>query len=158
MVNTYQGSLQAKSFRFGIVVSRFNRFVTDQLLAGAVDALQRHGVNDESIDVFWVPGAFDIAVLARQLAKTKNYQAMICLGCVIRGATPHFDFVAKECASGIARVSSETGIPTTFGVLTTHTTEQAIERAGTKAGNKGFDAAMAAIEMANLMSEVETGT
>ncbi len=150
MPNVYEGNLNASGLKFGIVVSRFNHFITKELLDGALDALRRHGADDGSIDVFWVPGSFEIPSVARRLAQSGRYDALLCLGCVIRGATPHFDYVAGQCASGIAQVAYETGVPTIFGVLTTDTIEQAIERAGTKAGNKGSEAAMAAMEMADL--------
>jgi len=137
-----------------LVVSRFNEFISRKLLEGALDALSRHGVAAEDIEVAWVPGAFEIPLVARRLAESGRYQAVICLGAVIRGATPHFEYVAAEVAKGIALVGLETGVPTLFGVLTTDSIEQAIERAGTKAGNKGFDAALAAIEMANLLRQL----
>lgn len=140
--------------RFGIVVGRFNEFITQKLLGGALDALYRHGVAEENITVAWVPGSFEIPVLARRLAAGGQYDAVICLGTVIRGATPHFEYVAGEVAKGVARASVETGVPVIFGVITADTIEQAIERAGTKAGNKGFNAAVNAIEMANLMKVV----
>lgn len=155
MPNVYEGQFNASGLRFGIVVSRFNNFITEKLLAGALDALRRHGAEDANIDVFWVPGSFEIPPVARRLAQSGKYNALICLGCVIRGATPHFDYVAGQCASGVAQVGYETGVPTIFGVLTTDTIEQAMERAGTKAGNKGFDAAMAAMETADLVRRLE---
>jgi 6,7-dimethyl-8-ribityllumazine synthase len=155
MPNIYEGQFNASGFKFGIVVSRFNGFITEQLLSGALDGLKRHGAEDGNVDVFWVPGSFEIPMVARKLAQSGTYNAVICLGCVIRGATTHYDYVAGQCASGIAQVAYETGVPTIFGVLTTETIEQAIERAGTKAGNKGFDAAMAAMEMADLLSKIE---
>lgn len=154
MPNTHEGSLVAGGFRFGIVVSRFNRFISDKLLEGALDGLRRHGAQEENIDVFWVPGGFEIPLVARRLAQSGRYQAILCLGCVIRGATPHFEYVAGQCASGISQVAAETGIPTIFGVLTTDTVEQAIERAGAKSGNKGFETAVAAIEMADLLRKI----
>lgn len=150
----YEGKLLGAGLRFGLVVSRFNEFISRKLLEGALDALGRHGVAPEDIEVAWVPGAFEIPLVARRLAESGRYQAIICLGAVIRGATPHFEYVAAEVAKGIALVGLETGVPTLFGVLTTDTIEQAIERAGTKAGNKGFDAALAAIEMANLLRQL----
>lgn len=150
----YEGKLLGAGLRFGLVVSRFNEFISRKLLEGALDALSRHGVAQEDIEVAWVPGAFEIPLVARRLAESGRFQAIICLGAVIRGATPHFEYVAAEVAKGIALVGLETGVPTLFGVLTTDTIEQAIERAGTKAGNKGFDAALAAMEMANLLRQL----
>ncbi|MCK8601928.1 6,7-dimethyl-8-ribityllumazine synthase [Desulfoferrobacter suflitae] len=147
----YEGKLLAQGLRFGIVVSRFNDFICDRLLGGAMDALKRSGAEPESIDVYKVPGAFEIPLIAKKLAETGRYDAVICLGAVIRGATPHFDYVASEVSKGIANVSLESGVPISFGVLTTDTLEQAIERAGSKAGNKGWEAALAAIEMTNLI-------
>lgn len=143
----------AEGLRFGIVVARFNEFIGGKLLSGAVDAINRHGGNDENISVAWVPGAFEIPFTAKRMAKSGNYDAIICLGAVIRGATPHFEMVAGEVTKGVALVGFETGLPIIFGILTTDTIEQAIERAGTKAGNKGFDAAVTAIEMANLLKQ-----
>ncbi len=154
MVRTLQATLWGEGLRVAIVAARFNRFITDQLVAGAVDTLQRHGVRDEAIDVVWVPGAFEIPLVAKQLAASGQYDTLICVGAVIRGATPHFEYVAAEAAKGVANVSLVTGVPVIFGILTTDTVEQAIERAGTKAGNKGADAALAAIEMANLMRQI----
>lgn len=154
MPNVKTGELNAKGRKFGIVVSRFNEFITGKLLDGAIDCLTRHGAADADIDVCWVPGSFEIPPVARRLALSKKYNAVICLGAVIRGATPHFDYVAAEVSKGVAHVAMESNIPTTFGVLTTDTLEQAIDRAGTKAGNKGADAAMAAIELADLMSKI----
>jgi len=150
MPNIIEGKLDAKGLRVGLLVSRFNSFVSDRLVEGAIDALLRHGADDEAICVVRVPGAFEIPPAARQMAASGRYDAIVCLGAVIRGATPHFDYVSAEVSKGIASVSIDSGIPVAFGVLTTDTIEQAIERAGSKAGNKGFDAAMAAIEMANL--------
>jgi 6,7-dimethyl-8-ribityllumazine synthase len=150
----YEGKLLAKDLRFGIIVSRFNDFICDRLLGGALDGLQRSGAEESNIEVFKVPGAFEIPLLAKKVASSHRYDALICLGAVIRGSTPHFDFVASEVSKGIATVSLETGVPVSFGVLTTDTLEQAIERAGSKAGNKGWDAAMAAIEMANLLKQI----
>ncbi len=149
-----EGKLLAEGLSFGIVVSRFNDFISERLLGGALDALVRNGANTQDIEVFKVPGAFEIPLIAKKLALTKKYDAVICLGAVIRGATPHFDYVANEVSKGIATVSLETGVPVTFGILTTDSLEQAIERAGSKAGNKGWDAALAAIEMANLLREI----
>ena len=150
MPKIIEGRLDAKGLKVGILVSRFNGFISDRLVDGAVDALLRHGADQDNLVVVRVPGAFEIPPAARKMAASGRYDALICLGAVIRGATPHFDYVSAEVTKGIAAVSMEAGIPVTFGVLTTDTLEQAIERAGSKAGNKGFDAAMAAIEMANL--------
>ncbi|MBK1810387.1 6,7-dimethyl-8-ribityllumazine synthase [Clostridium sp. YIM B02505] len=149
----YEGKLVAEGLRFGIVVGRFNEFIGGKLLGGAFDALKRHGVEENEIEVAWVPGAFEIPLAAKKMAKSNKYDAVICLGAVIRGATPHFDYVAGEVSKGIASVSLETEVPVIFGVVTTDTIEQAIERAGTKAGNKGYDAAVTAIEMANLLKQ-----
>lgn len=149
----YEGNLVSKGQKFGIIVGRFNEFINSKLLSGALDGLKRHGVNEDDIDITWVPGAFEIPLIAKKMAKSKRYSGVICLGAVIRGATPHFDYVSSEVSKGIASVSLETEIPIIFGVLTTDTIEQAIERAGTKAGNKGYEAAMTAIEMANLLQE-----
>src|ERR671935_964781 len=151
---TYQGKLDAADLRIAIVVSRFNELITRPLLDGALDCLRRHGADEQRISVAWVPGAFEIPPVARRLACSGAFDAVICLGAVIRGATPHFDHVAGQAAAGIARAALDSGIPVIFGVLTTDTIEQAIERAGTKAGNKGADAAFAAIEMANLLKEL----
>jgi 6,7-dimethyl-8-ribityllumazine synthase len=150
MPKIIEGRLDAKGLKIGILVSRFNSFISDRLVDGAVDALLRHGADRDNLVVVRVPGAFEIPPAARKMAASGHYDALVCLGAVIRGATPHFDYVSAEVSKGIAAVSMEAGIPVTFGVLTTDTLEQAIERAGSKAGNKGFDAAMAAIEMANL--------
>lgn len=152
-MKTIQGNFNAEKLRFGIIVGRFNEFIGSKLLSGAVDALARHGAQEEQIETAWVPGAFEIPMLAKRMAKSRKYDAVICLGAVIRGNTPHFDLVAAEVAKGIASVSLDTLVPVSFGILTTDNIEQAIERAGTKAGNKGFDAAMTAIEMANLVKE-----
>jgi 6,7-dimethyl-8-ribityllumazine synthase len=146
-----EGKLDAKGLKFGIVVGRFNSFIAERLLEGAIDALLRHGADDGDIVVARVPGAFEIPLAAKAMADSGKYDALICLGAVIRGSTPHFDYVASEVSKGIAQVSMQTGCPIAFGVLTTDTIEQAVERAGTKAGNKGFDAAMTAIETANVM-------
>ncbi len=151
MGKLFEGALLGKGLKFGVVVARFNEFITKKLLDGAQDALHRHGVNQADIDIAWVPGSFEIPLVAKKLAQTNKYDAIICLGAVIRGATPHFEYIAAEAAKGIARVSLEAGLPVTFGIITADTLEQAIERAGTKAGNKGFDAAIDAIEMANLL-------
>jgi 6,7-dimethyl-8-ribityllumazine synthase len=150
----YEGKLLAQDLRFGIIVSRFNDFICDRLLGGALDALKRSGAEEKNIDVFKVPGAFEIPLIAKKVAGTGRFDAVICLGAVIRGSTPHFDYVANEVSKGVASVSLDATIPISFGVLTTDTLEQAIERAGSKAGNKGWDAAMAAIEMANLMKQL----
>jgi 6,7-dimethyl-8-ribityllumazine synthase len=154
MGRTYEGGLTGTGLRFGIVVSRFNEFITTRLLAGATDALRRHGVAEADIDVAWVPGSFEIPLVAQRMAASGRYDAVICLGAVIRGATAHFDYVAGGAATGVARAALDTGVPVIFGILTTDTIEQAIERAGTKAGNKGAEAAVAAIEMANLLREL----
>lgn len=154
MANVIKAELTAKGKRFAIVVSRFNEFISAKLLEGCLDTLVRHGAQDAVQDVVWVPGAYEIPMLALRLAKAKKYDAVICLGAVIRGATPHFDYVAAEAAKGIAKVSLDTGVPCVFGVITTDTLEQAIERAGTKDGNKGRDAAMVAIELANLYGKI----
>jgi len=151
MMKTIEGKLNAKGLKFGIVVGRFNEFISTKLLGGALDALKRHEANEDDIDMVWAPGSYEIPLLAKKMAKSGKYDAVICLGAVIRGATPHFDFVASEVAKGVAMVGLETEVPVIFGILTTDSIEQAIERAGTKSGNKGFDAAMAAIEMANLL-------
>jgi len=146
--------LLGEGLKFGVVVSRFNEFVTKKLLEGAQDALLRHGVSDGDIDIAWVPGSFEIPLIAQKLAQTKRYDAVICLGAVIRGATPHFEYIAAEVTKGIARVGLEAGLPISYGIITADSLEQAIERAGTKAGNKGFDAAVDAIEMANLLKSI----
>lgn len=155
MSNLFQGMLLGKGLKFGVVISRFNEFITNRLLGGAKDALIRHGVKEDDIDVAWVPGSFEIPLVAKKLAQTGKYDAIICLGAVIRGATPHFEYIAAEAAKGIARVGLDTGLPISFGVITADTLEQAIERAGTKEGNKGFDAAVDAIEMANLIKNIK---
>ena len=150
-----EGKLNAEGLRFGIVVGRFNSFIGERLLEGALDALVRHGADDAQITVVRVPGAFEIPLATKKLAETGNFDALICLGAVIRGSTPHFDYVASEVSKGVAHISLDSGIPVAFGVLTTDTIEQAIERAGTKAGNKGFDAAVTAIETASLFREMK---
>jgi len=150
MPKIIEGGLDAQGLKIGILVSRFNSFIGDRLVEGAIDALLRHGADKDNLVVVRVPGAFEIPPVAKQMAASGHYHALVCLGAVIRGSTPHFDYVSAEVSKGIAAVSMDAGIPVTFGVLTTDTLEQAIERAGSKAGNKGFDAAMAAIEMANL--------
>ncbi len=154
MSELFEGVLLGKGLKFGVVVSRFNEFITKKLLEGAQDALIRHGVNQGDIDIAWVPGSFEIPLVAMKLAQTKKYDAVICLGTVIRGATPHFEYIAAEVTKGIAKVGLESGLPVSYGVITADTLEQAIERSGTKAGNKGFDAAVNAIEMANLLKNI----
>jgi 6,7-dimethyl-8-ribityllumazine synthase len=151
----FEGFLKGEGLRFGIVVSRFNEFIGSKLLSGARDCLTRHGVGEGDVDVAWVPGALEIPLIAQRLAASKKYDAVICLGAVIRGSTPHFDYVAAEVAKGIAAVQLESGVPVIFGVLTTETIEQAVERAGTKAGNRGWDAAVSAVEMANLVRKLD---
>lgn len=153
-ITVIEGMLTGRDRRFGIVISRFNEFIGGKLLEGALDALRRHEVAADDISTAWCPGAFEIPLVAKTLAESGRFDAIICLGAVIRGATPHFDYVAGEAAKGIAQVSLQTGVPIAFGVLTTETIEQAIERAGTKAGNKGFEAAMTAIEMSNLLAQM----
>lgn len=153
-MKTYEGELQAKGLKFAIIISRFNDFITSKLHGGAVDALVRHGAAEKDIDIIKVPGAFEIPLAAKIVAEKKTYDAVICLGTVIRGATPHFDYVASEAAKGIAMASMDSGVPISFGVLTTDTIEQAVERAGSKSGNKGWDAAMVAIEMAQLFKKL----
>ena len=155
MTRIIEGNLIAKGKKFGIVASRFNDFITKDLMSGCVDTLVRHGAEDKDIVVTWVPGAFEIPLVAQKIAKAKSYDAIICVGTVIRGATPHFDYIASEVAKGIAKVSQDTGLPVIFGVITADTIEQAIERAGTKDGNKGRDAALSAIEMANLLTQLK---
>lgn len=153
-MKTYEGKLVSKDIKIGIVAARFNEFITSKLLGGAVDALVRHEVKEDNIEVAWVPGAFEIPLIALKMAKSKKYDAIICLGAVIRGSTTHYDYVCSEVSKGIANVSLNSDIPVMFGVLTTENIEQAIERAGTKAGNKGFDCAVGAIEMVNLIKEI----
>ncbi|MBM3246332.1 MAG: 6,7-dimethyl-8-ribityllumazine synthase [Candidatus Omnitrophica bacterium] len=155
MVKTMEGNLIAKGKKFGIVASRFNEFITRELISGCADTLVRHGADDKDLAVAWVPGAFEIPLAALKLAKTRSYDAVICLGTVIRGATPHFDYIAAEVAKGIAKVSQDSGLPVVFGIITADTIEQAIERAGTKEGNKGRDAALSAIEMSNLLTQLK---
>ncbi len=149
-MNVYEGNISGKGLHFAIVVARFNEFITSKLLSGALDALKRHETPDENISVTWVPGAFEIPIAAKTLAATKKFDAIICLGAVIRGATTHYDYVCNEVSKGVAAVGLQSGVPTIFGVVTTENIQQAIERAGTKSGNKGFDAAVSAMEMANL--------
>jgi len=154
MGKRFEGMLLGKGLKFGLVLSRFNEFITKKLLEGAQDALLRHGVNEEDIETAWVPGSFEIPLVAKKLAETKRYDAVICLGTVIRGGTPHFEYIAAEVTKGIAKVGLETGLPVIYGIITADTLEQAIERAGTKEGNKGFDAAVSAIEMANIVKVI----
>ncbi|SDG47091.1 6,7-dimethyl-8-ribityllumazine synthase [Selenomonas sp. WCT3] len=154
MANVIEGFITAKGLKFGIVVARFNEFITSKLLGGALDTLHRHEANDADIDVAWVPGAFEIPVVAKKMAESGKYDAVICLGAVIRGSTTHYDYVCNEVSKGTAQVGMQTGVPTIFGVVTTENIEQAVERAGTKAGNKGSDSAMAAMEMANLLKKI----
>lgn len=153
-MKTFEGKLISEGLKFAIVVGRFNEFIGSKLLSGAIDGLERHGSKEEDIEIIWVPGAFEIPLVAKKLAKTNKYDAVICLGAVIRGSTPHFDYVSSEVSKGIANASLDTEIPIIFGVLTTDNIEQAIERAGTKSGNKGYDAAITAIEMSNLLKTI----
>ena len=154
MSKQYEGMLLGKGLKFGVVISRFNEFFSQKMLEGAQDALLRHGVSEDDIEQAWTPGSFEIPLIAQKMAQTKKYDAIICLGAVIRGSTPHFDHIAAEVTKGIARVNLDTGVPVIYGVITTDTLEQAIERSGSKAGNKGFNAAVSAIEMANLMKSI----
>lgn len=154
-MNTFEGKLVSDGIKIGIVAARFNEFIVSKLIAGARDALLRHDVKEEDIDLAWVPGAFEIPLIAKKMAESGKYDAVICLGAVIRGVTSHYDYVCNEVSKGIASVSLSSGVPVLFGVVTTENIEQAIERAGTKAGNKGYDSAMAAIEMVNLVRQVE---
>ena len=154
-MKTFEGKLVSKEIRIGIVAARFNEFITSKLLSGAVDGLLRHGVKEKYIHVAWVPGAFEIPLIASKMAKSGKYDGVICLGAVIRGATSHYDYVCNEVSKGIAAVSLESGVPVMFGILTTENIEQAIERAGTKSGNKGYDCALGVIEMVNLIREIE---
>ena len=154
-MNILEGNLTGQGFKFGIVVGRFNEFIGSKLLSGAIDCLKRHGVEEDNIDVAWVPGAFEIPLIAKKIAKKEKYDGVICLGAVIRGATSHYDYVCSEVSKGIANSSLECEKPIIFGVLTTDSIEQAIERAGTKSGNKGYDSAMAAIEMVNLLKDIQ---
>lgn len=155
-MTTFEGTFNAAGIRYGIVVSRFNELITKPLLDGAMDALRRHGADLDQVDVAWVPGSWEIPIAAKQMAQSGRYDAIVCLGAVIRGATAHFDYVAGQAASGIARAGLDSGIPITFGVLTTDTLEQAFERAGSKAGNKGGEAALAAVEMVTLLRQIRT--
>ncbi|MBE6063849.1 6,7-dimethyl-8-ribityllumazine synthase [Clostridium cochlearium] len=153
-MNIIEGNLIGQGLKFGIIVGRFNEFIGGKLLDGAIDALVRHGVDEKDIEIAWVPGAFEIPLIAKKMAKSKKYDGVICLGAVIRGATTHYDYVSSEVSKGIAKVTLDEEVPVIFGVLTTENIEQAIERAGTKAGNKGYEAACTAIEMANLVNEI----
>lgn len=153
-MSTYEGSLIGRDYRFAIIVSRFNEFISRNLLSGARDSLGRHEVDEANVDVAWVPGSFEIPIVARKMADSGKYDAVICLGAVIRGSTPHFDYVASEVSKGVAKAGIETGVPVIFGIITSDTLEQAVDRAGAKAGNKGWQAALTAIEMANLMSSL----
>ena len=155
MPHVFEGQLISEGLKYGIVAGRFNEFIVSKLVSGALDALKRHGVKDEEVDIAWVPGAFEIPLIAQKMAESGKYDAVITLGAVIRGSTPHFDYVCSEAAKGVAQVNMKTGVPTIFGVLTTDSIEQAIERAGTKAGNKGWEAASTAIEMANLTNQLK---
>jgi 6,7-dimethyl-8-ribityllumazine synthase len=155
MPTVYEGKISGQGKKFGVIVSRFNDFISDRLLNGALDALARHGTNDEDIDIVKVPGSFEIPLMAKKMAQRQKYDAIICLGAVIRGSTPHFEYVSSEVSKGIASVSLESGVPVIFGVITTDTLEQAIERAGSKSGNKGWSAAVAAMEMAHLVDAVD---
>lgn len=154
-MNVYEGNISGKGLKFAIIVARFNEFITSKLLSGALDALKRHETPDENISVVWVPGAFEIPIVAKQMAATGKFHAIICLGAVIRGATTHYDYVCNEVSKGVAAVGLQSGVPTIFGVVTTENIQQAIERAGTKSGNKGFDAAVSAMEMANLFKTLK---
>lgn len=155
MKKVYQGTLLAQGLRFGLIVSRFNEFISAKLLEGAQDALVRHGAREDDIDVAWTPGSFEIPLIAKKMAESGRYNAVICLGAIIRGGTPHFDYIAAEASKGVAKVGLDTGVPVIFGVITADALEQAIERAGTKEGNMGFRAAMSAIEMANLIKAMK---
>ena len=154
MANIIEGNITAEGLRFAIVASRFNEFITSKLLEGALDMLRRHGADEDAVDVAWVPGAFEIPLAAKKLAASGKYDAVICVGAVIRGATSHYDYVCNEVSKGVAQAGLSTGVPVIFGVVTTENIEQAVERAGTKAGNKGADGAMAAMEMANLLKKI----
>lgn len=154
MIKTYEGNLIAKGMKFGIVASRFNEFITTKLIGGALDGLKRHDAQETDIELVWVPGAFEIPLMASKMAKSKKYDAVICLGAVIRGNTTHYDYVCAEVSKGVAHVALETEMPVVFGVLTTENIEQAIERAGTKSGNKGYDCALSAIEMVSVMKQI----
>lgn len=155
MYNRYEGKIVARDYKFGLVVSRFNEFISSKLLSGALDALKRHDASEENVEIAWVPGAMEIPLIAQKMAGSGKYDAVICLGAVIRGSTPHFEYVAAEAAKGVARIALEKEVPVIFGVITSDTLEQAIERAGTKAGNKGWEAAVNAIEMADLNRQLK---
>jgi len=155
MAKVYEGNLVSQGLKYGVVVGRFNEFISGKLLSGALDAFKRHGAQDDDVEVAWVPGAFEIPLIAQKMAESGKYDAVITLGAVIRGSTPHFDYVCNEAAKGVAAIALKTGVPTIFGVLTVDSIEQAIERAGTKAGNKGYEAAASAIEMANLTQQLK---
>jgi len=154
-MRVFEGKLVGKGLKFGVVVSRFNELITRRLLEGALDVLRRHGVKEDDVDVVWTPGAFEVPLVAQKLAESARYDAVVALAAVIRGSTPHFDYIAKEVSKGLAEVALKTGVPVAFGVITADTLEQAVERAGTKAGNKGADAARSAIEMANLLKQLK---
>lgn len=156
MTHVYEGSLVSEGLKYGVVVGRFNEFISSKLLSGALDAFKRHGANENEVEVAWVPGAFEIPLIAQKMAESGKYDAVITLGAVIRGSTPHFDYVCNEAAKGVSAIALKTGIPAIFGVLTVDSIEQAIERAGTKAGNKGYEAAVTAIEMANLIKKLQS--
>lgn len=155
MAKVYEGHLVSQGLKYGVVVGRFNEFISGKLLSGALDAFKRHGAGDDDVEVAWVPGAFEIPLIAQKMAESGKYDAVITLGAVIRGSTPHFDYVCNEAAKGVASIALKTGVPTIFGVLTVDSIEQAIERAGTKAGNKGYEAAVSAVEMANLTKQLQ---
>ncbi|HUC92392.1 MAG TPA: 6,7-dimethyl-8-ribityllumazine synthase [Paenibacillus sp.] len=155
MAKIYEGNLVSQGLKYGVVVGRFNEFITGKLLSGALDAFKRHGAGEDEVEIAWVPGAFEIPFIAQKMAESGKYDAVVTLGAVIRGSTPHFDYVCNEAAKGVAAIALKTGVPTIFGVLTTDSIEQAVERAGTKAGNKGWEAAVSAIEMANLTSALK---
>lgn len=155
MVKVFEGHLVSQGLKFGIVAGRFNEFIVSKLVSGALDALKRHGADEADVEIAWVPGAFEIPLIAQKMAESGKYDAVITLGAVIRGSTPHFDYVCNEVSKGVAAIALKTGVPVIFGVLTTDTIEQAVERAGTKAGNKGWDAAVTAIEMANLSRAIQ---
>ena len=154
-MNTFEGKVVSDNIKIGIVAARFNEFIVSKLVSGAMDGLKRHGVDENAVDIAWVPGAFEIPLIAKKMAESGKYDAVICLGAVIRGSTSHYDYVCNEVSKGIAAVSMNSGLPVMFGILTTDNIEQAIERAGTKAGNKGYDCALGAIEMVNLIREIE---
>jgi len=155
MLNVKEGNLVAKGLKFGIVISRFNRFISERLFEGAMDCIKRHNGDENNVTLFWVPGSFELPLIAKKVSISQKYDAVICIGAIIRGETPHFDFIAQEAAKGIAKASFETDIPITFGIITADNIDQAVERAGLKAGNKGWDAALSAIEMANLLKKIK---